>query len=458
MISRKNITLFLVLLFLVSVLFGCGVDDEERSDPSTIYTGLASWGLKIHADDSDNLYMAGISYGDISSDSGEGEADIFLAQYDTSGNRTWLVQETDFDDQDFATDFAVDGTSGNIYIAGYTDSNLETDANVGGFDIFVIKYNSSGVRQWIQQIGSIYDDFCWGIAIDDSENIYLTGSTYGVIPGSDVTNTSGIDLYLMKLNASGETQWVKQIEKETAINENVKSQSFGVALDIDASGDIILGGITNDVLGDSRIGNIDIILSKYDSSGTQSWITQLGTSYNDYIEDLEVFDTNGNIYLAGYSYGTIDASYDYDDYSENHNYTEMFLLKYNSSGDKVWVNQAGSEVNDWNLGLTVDSSENIYTAGRTVGDVSGDNIGSSDLVLMKYDSSGNRSWYIQAGSESYDSADSITVDSSDNIYIVGKTYGKLNSQENDNAVFSAFISNYDKSNGGWNWTDIFGKD
>ncbi|MBU2513753.1 SBBP repeat-containing protein [bacterium] len=433
------------------------MDEEKDEDTSTTFSGLASWGLKADRDNSNNLYITGFSYGDISSDSGESESDIFLAKYDTSGNRIWLIQETGFDTEDFAMDIAVAKTSGNIYIAGYSYGELESGADSGGSDIFVMKYNSAGIRQWVQQIGSDRDDFCWGIAIDNSENIYLTGSTYGVLPGSGAVNAVGIDLFLMKLDSSGDTLWVNQLGTENTLTNYTDAQTFGVALAVDGSNDIIVGGITNDTLGDSKIGNTDIILSKFDSAGNRTWLKQLGTSYDDYLKDVAVA-TSGNIYFTGYTYGTVDASYDYSVYEENHDYTEIFLAKYNSSGSEQWMKQAGSGVNDWSNSLAIDTSENVYITGETMGDVTGDNVGYTDLVILKYNSSGDRTWVTQAGSTVYDSANGITIDSSNDIYITGKTYGELNSKKNEDDSFSAFLSKYNDVDGSWIWTDLFGSD
>ena len=445
-----------IILLTLFLLPGCNLDDS-KIDSDTSGNILASWGRKAAIDSSDNIYVTGTAYGDISDDSGTGESDIYLGIYDSSGSLTTLVQETGFDNDDFAMDIAVEPTSGNVYIAGYTDSELDASNDSGGSDIFIIKYNSAGTRQWLKQIGSGKDDFCWGIAIDSSENIFVTGSTYGVMPGAGVTNDVGIDLFLMKLDSSGNTDWVKQIEMEGSITEYTDSQSFGVSVAVDASDNVVMGGYTNDTLGSSKIGNTDVVLAKYDNSGNQSWFEQLGTTYSDYLQDV-VVATSGNIYITGYTYGTIDASYDYSDYTENHDYSEMFLIKYNSSGTQQWVAQAGSSVNDFGYDAALDSSENVFMTGVTRGDVTGDNLGYTDFVVLKYDSSGNQQWVIQDGSTSFDTADGIVVDSSDDVFVTGRTYGTLNSVVNATSSFSAHLSKYEGADGSWDSTTMIGQD
>jgi len=78
-------------------------------------------------------------------------------------------------------------SSDNIYIAGQTES-----FGAGSFDIFLVKYDGSGVQQWNRTWGGSADDYCYAIALDSSKNIYLTGSTYSFGAGSS-------DMCLVKL-------------------------------------------------------------------------------------------------------------------------------------------------------------------------------------------------------------------------------------------------------------------
>jgi beta-propeller repeat-containing protein len=449
----KNKIMKLIFLLSISVfLVGCAStegDDDEVTTSS--YNGHASWGLKADADSSGNIYFAGIAYGDITSDSDTSEADIFLTKYDSSGNRLWLRQ-LGTDETDYVQDIAV-STSDAIYIAGYTDGELEADATQDGSDIFVMKYDSTGTRQWVKQLGTGGVDHCWGMALDASDNVYLIGDTTGVITGTDVNNDRGIDLILIKLNAAGTQEWTRQLGSDDMITTNTPAKSYGVSVSIDGSGDIVIGGNTNDTIGGDRIGETDIFLAKYNSSGTQIWSKQIGTAYIDYVEEVGTA-ANGNIYFTGYSYGTVDASYDYSDYSESHTYSELFLFKFDSFGQQVWVNQYGTAAFDRGNALVLDSSENIYIAGNTNGDLTSDNYGSYDYFIMKIDSGGTLAWAIQNGSEYYDTVDGITLGTGDSVCITGRTYGELDSLSNDDTAFSAFITRYSNS-GSRLWTDLF---
>ena len=59
---------------------------------------------------------------------------------------------------DFSRGVASDSKS-NIYVTGKTDGSLDGNANSGDYDLFVVEYNSAGVKQWTQQMGSSNYDY-----------------------------------------------------------------------------------------------------------------------------------------------------------------------------------------------------------------------------------------------------------------------------------------------------------
>ena len=96
---------------------------------------------------------------------------------------------------DYAYDITTD-SSGNVYVTGYTAGGLDGNTNVGSSDLFVVKYDSAGVKQWTQQLGTSQDDLAQGIATDSSGNVYVTGNTTGDLDGS---NAGSSDLFVMKI-------------------------------------------------------------------------------------------------------------------------------------------------------------------------------------------------------------------------------------------------------------------
>ena len=97
-------------------------------------------------------------------------------------------------------------SSGNIYVTGSTEGGLDGNTNSGpefvtssgNHDIFLVKYNSSGTKQWTKQLGTYSRDEGQGVTTDSSDNIYVTGFTEGGLDGN--TNLGGRDIFLVKYN------------------------------------------------------------------------------------------------------------------------------------------------------------------------------------------------------------------------------------------------------------------
>jgi hypothetical protein len=139
---------------------------------------------------------------------------IIVVKYNTSGTMQWTKvikakrakQNDPYSEQSFGNGVAID-SSGNVYVTGNTNGGLDDYINAGldGYsneddgDIFVIKYNSSGTKQWTKQLGTSSDDDARGIATDSSGNIYVTGSTNAELNGN--TSAGDSDIFVMKYNA-----------------------------------------------------------------------------------------------------------------------------------------------------------------------------------------------------------------------------------------------------------------
>ena len=135
---------------------------------------------------------------------------------------------------------------------------------------------STDTTTWTKQLGASSDDWGYGVTIDSLGNIigniYVTGRTGGGLDGN--TNSGGDDIFLVKYNSSGTKQWTKQL--------GTSSSEEGNDVTTDSSGNIYVTGYTDgDLDGNTNSGNHDIILVKYNSSGTKQWNKQLGSSSYD---------------------------------------------------------------------------------------------------------------------------------------------------------------------------------
>jgi len=309
---------------------------------------------------------------------------------------------------DKANGVAVD-TSGNVYVTGYTGSGLDGNTSAGGTDIVLIKYDTSGNKIWTKQIGTSSDDKANGVAVDTSGNVYVTGCTGSGLDGN--TSAGEDDIFLIKYDTSGNKIWTRQIG--TSVND------YAYAVAVDTSGNVYVTGCTPGGLdGNTFAGAADIVLIKYDTSGAKIWTRQIGTNSNDGAYGVAV-DTSGNVYVTGYTGGGLDGN-------TSAGYYDIFLIKYDSNGEKIWTRQIGTNSNDGAYGVAVDASGNVYVTGYTYGGLDGNtSAGYYDIFLIKYDSNGVRIWTRQIGTSSYDDAYAVAVDTSGNVYVTGVTGGGL---------------------------------
>ncbi len=149
----------------------------------------------------------------------------------------------------------------------------------------------------------------------------------------------------------------------------------------------------------------DFCVVKYDSEGFQLWNQTWGDSRYDYAMGVAI-DSNDNVYVAGtyhkYSYGQPEGG-------------DMAVIKYNSSGSKIWERTYGGSNNDQCNGIAIDSNDNIYLGGTRA-------MNPNDVFLVvKYSSSGSVQWGRTFGGSYPDICSDIAIDSNDNIFLIGRT-------------------------------------
>lgn len=117
-----------------------------------------------------------------------------------------------------------------------------------------------------------------------------------------------------------------------------------------------------------------MFLAKYDTDGAKLWIQQLGTADFDNGYDVSA-DGSGNIYVTGVTEGGLDGN-------TNAGYRDMFLIRYDTNGAKLWTRQLGSARSDYGYGVSVDGSGNAYINGSTEGNLDGNtSAGRDDMFL-----------------------------------------------------------------------------
>ena len=166
-------------------------------------TGLCDRAYGTATDGSGNIYITGITLGGLDGNINAGDSDIFLAKFDSAGTQCW-IRQIGTDKKDEGQYLEIDN-SGNIYITGSTKGNIESK-NRGKKDAFLLKYDTNGNLIFRQQFGTSESDIGKGISFDKSGNIYLCG----IVGGDwDEPNIDNMDPFLAKFNQNGKLLWKK---------------------------------------------------------------------------------------------------------------------------------------------------------------------------------------------------------------------------------------------------------
>jgi hypothetical protein len=284
-----------------------------------------------------------------------------VAKYNSNGKLQWTKQ-LGSSVLDESLGVATDST-GNIYIAGYTNGDLG-GTNKGGSDAWVAKYNSSGILQWKTQseISTTQLDQTNGIATDSTGDVYVTGFS-----GGDIFNPNADQAWIAKYNSRGKLQWKKQV------GTSKQDQSNGIATD--STGNVYISGFTTGSLGGTNKGSYDAWVAKYNSNGKPQWTKQLGTAGED-LSNSVTTDSAGNVYLAGATNGSLERT--------NKGSYDVWVAKYSNSGTLQWKKQLGTSDFDSSNSVATDSTSNVYLAGLTDGSLGGANKGGGDAWVTKY--------------------------------------------------------------------------
>jgi hypothetical protein len=293
--------------------------------------------------------------------------DIFLTKFNSTGNKI-LTRQFGTTGNDIGYGVAVDKT-GNVYVTGSTEGTLGASA-FGLSDVFLAKFDSSGNPVFIKQFGTTGNDIGYGVAVDSSGNVYVAGSTEGIL-GASAFGLS--DVFLAKFDSSGNPVFIKQF--------GTTGNDIGYGVAVDSSGNVYIPGSTGGSLpGNVSSGQLDIFLARFDSSGNQVFIEQFGTTGNDIGYGVRV-DSSRNSYVTGATFGSLDGN-------TSSGLFDVFLTKFDPAGTKLFTGQFGTDRDDFGYGIALDSSANIYITGSTEGILGASAFGLSDVFLAKFDSSG----------------------------------------------------------------------
>ncbi|MDD4223910.1 MAG: SBBP repeat-containing protein [Candidatus Cloacimonetes bacterium] len=346
-------------------------------------SAASDYGRSIITDGVGNVYITGsfegtATFGSIILES-TGYADIFVAKLDCSGNWIWAKKAggTAYDEGfAIATDEA-----GNVYITGY----FVNAANFGAYtlpsngyeDIFVARLDTNGNWLWAVNAGGTGfgdDSKGYGIAVDDSGNVYITGyfeddAEFGA---TNLDSSGAWDIYVAKLNNSGNWLW--------AVNAGGTGNDRGSRIAADASGNaLICGAFTGTATFGTQsltcAGYSEAYAAKLDASGNWLWAASSAVASDSGCNGSDIeLDEAGNTFLAGYFWGAGEVAFGTTTLTSSGG-DDIFAAKLDADGNWLWALGAGGpSSSDQGHGIAVDSSGNAWLTGvyeaATFGDTS----------------------------------------------------------------------------------------
>ncbi len=361
--------------------------------------------------------------------------DVVIIKFNINCIRLWATYYGG-SESDFSWAMCSDSQD-NIYLSGTTSStNFPTQqlsgafwqASNGGSNIFILKFDSAGIRQWATYYGTDGSNISYSICADRLDNIYITGATNS--PNFPTQQLTG---------------------------------AYWQAL---------------------KSGNTDLFIIKFNNLGVRQWATYYGGTNSENLTSM-CSDSQNNIYMTGYTWSSdfpkqqLSGAYWQPTLGSSPNFT-TFILKFNNLGVRQWATYYGGSHADRAYSICSDNHDNIYLTGETFStdlplqqlpgaywQPTNNAAGSSTCFILKFDNLGVRQWatYLGGSGAGFHSETAYTIkcDKKNNIYVTGRTLG-LNFPTQQIACeyflqaftnfYTTFITRFD-SIGVINWSTLY---
>lgn len=358
-------------------------------------------------------------------------ADVCISKFTPNGDIIWMRLDGGIG-LDRGFDIVTDSND-DIIVTGFFSGTAEfgdsTLISSGFSDVFVVKYNSNGVFQWVVHgAGPDHDEsFC--VTVDNFNNIYIGGffennlqlGNYS-LSSTDTYET----LFYSKISSNGDVLWAEQaynLDYSESVVESICFDGFNIVITGSFDDTMVFQGDTLYSYDESY----DVFIAKIDVTGNKVWIKQAGGDVDDGGRAI-ISDGSGNIFITGYfsqmaNFGTFQLT------SLNSS-NDVFIAALNSNGNFIWVNQASGPSNEYPTSISYNSSNGLSICGTTTGDFIVGNLnysgnGTEDIFAVNYSTGGNLLNVLHTGGIGEERIYDIYLDDNNSAYIVGSFWGSM---------------------------------
>lgn len=358
-------------------------------------------GLGLCLDPGGNVYVTGtcwggLDWGSLSVYNPQGGTDqIFVVKLDANGNEMWMKNAGNQDgsvgfsvnengdpqtlyQDDHGQDLASD-SQGNIFVTGFL-SNIDTNPHDAIFDAisitlqpedsiaFVAKMDNDGNWLWVQTFQGIYQHRDNAIAVDDDDNVYVTGGFVGTknFGTTALTSFGDEDIYVVKYDGNGNFQWVAQAGAPDSLADRGDGIVYGYDGHMYVTGEFrgkaAFGTDTlNNYGGDDT--DRDCFVAKISKDGVWKWASKAGSSKGKDRGTGICANTSGNIFVSGQFSGPAKFSGSNIELASNGDSVQAFIAAIDSLGNWRWAKSGGGPHFDRGADVDCDENCNVYFTG-----------------------------------------------------------------------------------------------